>query len=98
MELELHIIPHVSAALLEAVSYVVCVMHSSHSANTLRAPSTHTFSLRHAAHTAEKVSMRAPVRGVFLLDYPDSTSPLRGFKLGGEKMLLLPLISRWLND
>lgn len=83
-QLEQHIIPHVSAALLEAVSPVVCVMHSSHSANTQRSPSARTHLLAQTCCTHRKSAWGlsiVPAWGVFLLDYPNSTLPLKSFKL-----------------
>lgn len=91
-ELEQHIILHVSAALLEAVWYVVGVMHSSRSANTLRTPSTHTDTHTpihtNSLHTADwgesqrEGSAQPQYEACFWLDYPDSTSSLKSFKLG----------------
>lgn len=46
-EPEQYIILHVSAALPEAVSSVVCVVHPSHSANALRSPSEHAHTPPH---------------------------------------------------
>lgn len=91
-ELEQHIILHVSAALLEAVWYVVSVMHSSRSANTLRTllhthtpfhtnnPCTHT-QLPTERGSQHEGSAQPLYEACFWLDYPNSTSALKGFKL-----------------
>lgn len=89
-----HTILHVSTALLEAVSCLVGVMHSSRFANTLRNPlGTHTFTHKHAAQIPKGKSAYGSActtcmkRRVFFflfltLDYLNSTSPLKSFKLG----------------
>lgn len=59
-ELEQHIIRHVSTALLEAVSCVVCVVYSSRSANTLP-PRTHLFTPTRCTHGPR---LGKPARGL----------------------------------